>query len=61
VWHTGHVHDVPPSTAPRRSRLEAKGGNARIARIARIGIESPQRLGRHRWVAERTIGWLLSY
>ena len=31
------------------------------ARIARIGIESSQRLGRHRWVVERTNGWLLSY
>lgn len=31
------------------------------ARIARIGIESSQRLGRHRWVVERTIGWLLAY
>ncbi len=31
------------------------------ARIARIGIDSSQRLGRHRWVVERTIGWLLSY
>ena len=31
------------------------------ARIARIGRDSSQRLGRHRWVVERTIGWLLSY
>ena len=31
------------------------------ARIARIGIDSSERLGRHRWVAERTIGWLLAY
>ena len=31
------------------------------ARIARIGQDSSQRLGRHRWVVERTIGWLLSY
>ncbi|SDQ10561.1 transposase, IS4 family [Quadrisphaera sp. DSM 44207] len=31
------------------------------ARIARIGIESSKRLGRHRWVLERTIGWLLAY
>jgi transposase len=31
------------------------------ARIARIGIESSERLGRHRWVVERTNGWLLSY
>jgi transposase len=27
-------------------------------RIARRGIESSQRLGRHRWKAERTIAWL---
>ncbi len=31
------------------------------ARIARIGVESSQRLGRYRWVVERTISWLLSY
>jgi transposase len=30
-------------------------------RIARIGRDSSQRLGRHRWVVECTIGWLLSY
>jgi len=29
------------------------------ARIARIGRDSSQRLGRHRWVVERTLGWLL--
>lgn len=28
------------------------------ARIARRGVESSQRLGRHRWVAERTLAWL---
>src|SRR3712207_2829390 len=28
------------------------------ARIARRGIESSERLGRHRWVVERTNGWL---
>ncbi|WP_404819318.1 IS5 family transposase [Streptomyces stelliscabiei] len=27
-------------------------------RIARRGIESSQRLGRHRWVVERTVSWL---
>jgi transposase len=27
-------------------------------RIARKGIESTQRLGRHRWVVERTLAWL---
>lgn len=28
------------------------------ARIARRGIESSQRLGKHRWVVERTLAWL---
>ena len=27
-------------------------------RIARRGIESKERLGRHRWVIERTLAWL---
>ena len=27
-------------------------------RIARRGIDSSQRLGRHRWVVERTFAWL---
>ena len=29
-----------------------------MPRIARKGIESSQRLGRHRWVVERTHAWL---
>lgn len=27
-------------------------------RIARKGVERPDRLGRHRWVVERTLAWL---
>lgn len=27
-------------------------------RVARRGIESSQRLGRHRWAIERTVAWL---
>ena len=30
-------------------------------RISRRGIESSERLGRHRWVAERTFSWLSRY
>jgi IS5 family transposase len=30
-------------------------------RIARKGIESSERLGRHRWVVERTLAWLNRY
>lgn len=29
-----------------------------IPRIARKGVESKERLGRHRWVVERTLSWL---
>ncbi|MFE0420951.1 transposase [Streptomyces sp. NPDC058953] len=27
-------------------------------RLARKGVESSRRLGRHRWVVERTVSWL---
>lgn len=30
-------------------------------RIARIGLESSHKLGRYRWVIERTISWLVNY
>jgi transposase len=30
-------------------------------RIARRGIESSARLGRHRWVIERSLAWLVGY
>ncbi|MDQ0745992.1 hypothetical protein QF034_000223 [Streptomyces africanus] len=32
-----------------------------VARIARPGIESGERLGRHRWKIERSIAWLFGY
>jgi hypothetical protein len=38
-----------------RSYLTRRGIKVRIARR---GIESSDRLGRHRWKAERTIAWL---
>jgi len=30
-----------------------------VPRIARRGIDSSKRLGRHRWVVERSLSWLL--
>ncbi len=59
---------------PRRRPVELHGDegydNTRVrrhlrrrgitARIARLGRDSSARLGRHRWVVERTLGWLLS-
>lgn len=32
-----------------------------VPRIARPGIESNERLGRHRWKIERSIAWLFGY
>jgi transposase len=32
-----------------------------VPRIARRGVESSERLGRHRWVVERTLAWLNRY
>jgi hypothetical protein len=32
-----------------------------IPRIARRGIESSKRLGRHRYVVERSLAWLVGY
>ncbi|MDL4819312.1 IS5 family transposase [Actinomadura sp. OS1-43] len=32
-----------------------------VPRIARAGVESSERLGRHRWMIERTPAWLFGY
>jgi len=32
-----------------------------MARIARRGVESSQRLGRHRYMVERSLAWLVGY
>lgn len=32
-----------------------------VARIARPGIESSERLGRHRWKTEKSVSWLFGY
>jgi len=42
----------------RRCRTDLRRRRIK-ARIARRGIESSQRLGRHRWKVERTVAWLL--
>jgi transposase len=41
----------------RRCRDYLTGRGIKV-RIARRGVESSTRLGRHRWKAERTIAWL---
>lgn len=37
---------------------ESLAKRAIVSRIARRGIESSEKLGRHRWVVERTFAWL---
>ena len=40
----------------RRCRAECRARGIK-ARIARKGVHSSQRLGRHRWIVERTHAW----
>ena len=52
--HADKAYDIP------RCRRALTQRHIRV-RIARKGIESSQRLGRHRWVVERTLAWLNRY
>lgn len=52
--HAGKGYDFPRC----REVLRRRGIRARIARR---GIDSSERLGRHRWVVERTLAWLSCY
>ena len=52
--HADKGYDFPKCRAALRHR-HING------RIARRGIDSSARLGRHRWVVERTLAWLNRY
>jgi transposase len=52
--HADKAYDFPRC----RKALRRRGI---IPRIARRGIDSSERLGRHRWVVERTLAWLAKY
>jgi transposase len=49
--HADKGYDIP------RCRRALTRRHIRV-RIARKGIDSSERLGRHRWVVERTLAWL---
>lgn len=49
--HADKAYDYPRCRRALRQRHI-------LVRIARRGSESTQRLGRHRWVVERTVAWL---
>ena len=50
--HADNAYGIP-RRAPTRRRIKV--------RIARRGVESSERPGRHRWVVERTLAWLSCY
>jgi transposase len=52
--HADKGYDIPRC----RRHLHRRGIKCRIARR---GIERSDRLGRHRWVVERTLAWLAKY
>ncbi len=52
--HADKAYDIP------RCRRALSQRHIQI-RIARKGIDSSERLGRHRWVVERTLAWLNRY
>jgi transposase len=49
--HADKAYDIP------RCRRALSRRHIKV-RIARKGIDASQRLGRHRWVVERTLAWL---
>ena len=60
---------VPASGPPNSTRTKATptrqaptAPSARITpRIARKGVESSERLGRFRWVVERSLSWIVAF
>jgi len=52
--HADKAYDIP------RCRQALRRRHIRV-RIARKKIDSSERLGRHRWVVERTLAWLNRY
>jgi transposase len=52
--HADKAYDIPRCRrALTRRRIKV--------RIARKGVDSSARLGRHRWVVERTLAWLSQF
>ncbi len=52
--HADKGYDYP------RCRTALRRRHIRV-RIARKGVDTSERLGRHRWVVERTLAWLNRY
>jgi transposase len=57
--HPAKLHADKAYDYPRCRRFLHRRGIK--ARIARRDIDSSERLGRHRWIVERTLAWLSCY
>jgi transposase len=57
--HPAKLHADKGYDYPRCRRACRRRGI--VPRIARRGIESGERLGRHRWVVERTLAWFARF
>jgi transposase len=54
--------EEPPKPKGGRPRVDDRAALSGIKlRVARKGIESSEKLGRRRWVVERTLAWLAKY
>ena len=56
------VRDLASFTPTRLTTIVAAGPECRARsvqpRISRRGVDTSEKLGRHRWVVERTLAWL---
>jgi hypothetical protein len=60
----GRASGQPSCTLTKATTTRAAGGPCAVEgitpRVARRGVESSTRLGRHRWKVERSLAWLLA-
>ena len=52
------TEETPQEAARLLKAYEAKAYEAKKCRMSRKGKDSSEKLGRHRWVVERTLSWL---
>jgi transposase len=58
----GNSQPGRPRRRPRKLHADKAYDYRRCRRACRVrGIEASERLGRYRWVVERTIGWLANF
>lgn len=58
-WRPDKLHaDKAYDSRDLRRQVRARGITVRIARK---GVESSHRLGRHRWIVESCLSWLMRY